>query len=270
MLTMLSKKQLYTIVFESDTKGGKLFDVVLLWAILLSILITVLESVPQLNAQFSMVFIPLEWAFTIAFSVEYLLRIYISPKPSKYIFSWWGAIDLLAIVPVFLSLLLTGYHYLLIVRIVRLLRIFRILKLVRFTKEAMVLGKALKASAYKIGVFFSSVLTVVIVLGTIMYVVENGENGFTSIPQSIYWAIITITTVGYGDIVPHTLAGKFVSSFAMIIGYAIIAVPTGIVTVEISKASTSSNQKLCPNCSNAHAANANYCSHCGHKLPCAF
>lgn len=261
---MVNKYRLYQIVFESDTKAGKRFDILLLWCILLSILIAVLDSVPYLNLIYKNEFYTIEWVFTVIFSIEYFMRIYISPKPIRYIFSYWGIIDLLAILPTYVSLFFYGYHYLLVVRILRLLRVFRILKLVRFNREAIFLLRALRASSYKIGIFFSAVLTIVILLGTIMYVVENGENGFTSIPQSIYWAIITVTTVGYGDIVPHTILGKFISSLAMIIGYAIIAVPTGIITVEMSK--SSEKNKICPQCNTNNIETSNYCTNCGSML----
>ena len=261
---MTNKQKLYQIVFESDTKAGKRFDVILLWCILFSILTAVLDSMPDLHKNFNNQFYIIEWFFTILFSIEYLLRIKISPKPLRYIFSFWGFIDLLAILPTYFSLLAFGYHYFLVLRIFRLLRVFRILKLVRFNKEAIFLLKSLKSSSYKIGIFFSAVLTIVILLGTIMYVVENGENGFTSIPQSIYWAIITVTTVGYGDIVPHTVSGKFISSVAMIIGYAIIAVPTGIITLEMSKVSEKST--ICPQCGSKNPEGSTFCAHCGSQL----
>lgn len=261
---MINKQHLYRIVFESDTRAGKRFDVLLLWCILFSIFIAVLDSVPSLNLYLKDEFYIIEWLFTALFSVEYLMRIYISPKPFRYIFSFWGFVDLLAILPTYVSLFFYGYHYLLVVRILRLLRVFRILRLVRFNQEAIVLLKALKASSYKIGIFFSAVLTIVVLLGTIMYVVENGENGFTSIPQSIYWAIITVTTVGYGDIVPHTVLGKFISSFAMIIGYAIIAVPTGIITVEMAK--SKEIQNICNQCGSMNNKTNKYCSNCGSQL----
>ncbi len=261
---MISRQRLYNIVFESDTQAGKQFDVFLLWCILISMFIAILDSVPTLNQLFKTEFFFIEWIFTVLFSVEYILRVYISRKPFHYIFSFWGFVDLLAILPSYLGLLFGGFHYLLIVRILRLLRVFRVLKLVRFNSESIVLINAMKSSSYKIGIFFSAVLTIVVLLGTIMYVVENGENGFTSIPQSIYWAIITVTTVGYGDIVPHTILGKFISSFAMIIGYAIIAVPTGIITVEMSK-STESKIK-CPRCDFGNSESSNYCSRCGERL----
>ena len=261
---MTTRQHLFTIVFESDTKAGKRFDVLLLWSILFSILVAVLDSVPQLSEDFKREFYIIEWVFTVLFSIEYLLRIYISPRPLRYIFSFWGLVDLLAILPGYISLFFFGYHYLLVVRIVRLLRVFRILKLVRFNREAATLARALKASAYKIGIFLSTVLIIVVLLGTVMYVVEGGENGFTSIPQSIYWAIITVTTVGYGDIVPHTVLGKFISSFAMIIGYAILAVPTGIITVELSK--SSDTKVICPKCGFYNDITFNYCANCGTLL----
>ncbi len=256
--------KLYHIVFGTDTKAGKRFDIVLLWMILLSVLVVMLESVPAIRQNFEFEFYSLEWFFTIIFTVEYLLRLWISQKSFKYMISFWGIIDLLSIVPTYLSFVTEGYHYLLVVRIFRLLRIFRILKLVRFSSEAQVLLKALKSSLYKISIFFMAVLTIVTLMGTLMYVVEGGEEGFTSIPQSIYWAIVTITTVGYGDLVPHTILGKFLSSAAMIIGYAIIAVPTGIVTVEMSR--TKEHLLTCEECDTQNDVEANFCRHCGIKF----
>ena len=265
MKKIFTRQKLYSIVFENDTKAGRLFDIVLLWCILISVLIAMLDSVPQLNANFGFEFYLVEWAFTILFTIEYIIRVAVNPKRVKYIFSFWGIVDLLAILPAYLSLLFTGTQYFLIVRIFRLLRVFRILRLVQFNREATVLISALRASAFKISIFFSTVVTIVVLLGTIMYVVESPDNdGFTSIPQSIYWAVITITTVGYGDIVPQTVLGKFISSFAMIIGYAIIAVPTGIVTVEMSK--SAERKKTCPECGFKNPANSNYCNDCGGKL----
>lgn len=257
----MNKALLYNIIFESDTKAGKRFDVILLWSILFSVLVAMLDSVPYLHQHYEKEFYIVEWFCTIIFSLEFLLRIYVTQKPMRYVFSFWGVVDLLAIIPTYLSLIVYGYQYLLIVRILRLLRVFRILRLVRFNKEALGLMRALKSSSYKISIFLSAVLTVVVLLGTIMYVVEHGENGFTSIPQSIYWAIITVTTVGYGDIVPHTILGKLISSVAMITGYAIIAVPTGIVTVEMSRSISAT--KNCHSCKSSANLYDNYCSHCG-------
>ncbi len=261
---MTTKEQLYEIVFGTETKEGKRFDVVLLWLILFSVVVVMLESIPELSREYQDIFSIVEWILTLLFTVEYVLRIWISTKPLSYIFSMWGVIDLLSILPTYLSFFLAGYHYLLVVRIFRLLRIFRILKLVRFNSEAQVLLNALKSSMYKIGIFLMAVLAIVTFLGTIMYVVESGDQGFTSIPQSIYWAIVTVTTVGYGDMVPSSVLGKIISSFAMIIGYAIIAVPTGIMTVGIATAANSTNK--CDHCGHANPNEDKYCSHCGESL----
>lgn len=261
---MIRKESLYTIIFESDTRAGKQFDVILLWTIGVSVIVAMLDSIESLHLKYYDVFFIIEWALTILFAIEYLLRIYVSPKPLAYIFSFWGFIDLLAILPTLLSLFFYGYQYLFVVRIVRLLRVFRILKLIRFNREATTLLRALRSSSYKIGIFLFAVFTIVIVLGTIMYVVEGGKNGFTSIPQSIYWAIITLSTVGYGDIVPHTVLGKFIASFAMIIGYAIIAVPTGIVTVEMSRTVVKKNP--CKECLHLNEEASNFCNNCGAPL----
>ena len=257
-------EKLYIIVFGTHTKEGRQFDIVLLWLILLSIAVVMLESIPELGLAYRDYFFGLEWLFTITFSIEYLLRIFISPKPFKYIFSFWGLIDLLSVLPTFLALFIVGSHYFTVVRIFRLLRVFRILKLARFNSEAGILIQALRGSFYKISIFLLAVISTVVLLGTIMYVVEGGEKGFTSIPQSIYWAIVTVTTVGYGDMVPHTVLGKFISSIAMIIGYGIIAVPTGIVTAEIAK---TSNEKIkCPSCNSENGNKAKYCNSCGDKI----
>ncbi|HRZ95936.1 MAG TPA: ion transporter [Paludibacter sp.] len=261
---MTIKQKLHNIIFENDTKAGRAFDVALLWSILISVLLTIIDSIAYINLHFRDEFYFVEWIFTILFTIEYLLRIYSSEKPLKYIFSFWGLIDLLAILPTFLSIFFYKYHYLFVVRILRLLRVFRVLKLVRFNRESSSLMRSLKASSYKIGIFILAILAIVVLLGSLMYVVEGEENGFTSIPQSIYWAIITITTVGYGDIVPHTIMGKFISSFSMLIGYAIIAVPTGIVTVEMNKLNKKS--KKCAACGNKNDEEANFCSECGAKI----
>lgn len=262
----MNKESIYKIVFESDTKTGKQFDILLLWLILISVIVAIFDSVESISNYFSRWFLAIEVILTIAFTIEYLIRIYISKNPFRYIFSFWGIIDLLAILPTYLALFVTGFHYLLVVRVFRLLRIFRILKLVRFNKEAILLSKSLISSSYKIGVFFSAVITIIILLGTVMYVVEGAENGFTSIPESIYWAIITITTVGYGDIVPHTVLGKFISSIAMIIGYAIIAVPTGIITAEMARSSAKSDREItCSSCDLEIDNESNFCPHCGNK-----
>lgn len=236
----------------------------LLWLILASVLVVMLESIQALGSRYSSFFIATEIVFTIIFSVEYIIRVWVSPHRGKYIFSFWGIVDLLSVAPTYLVFLFPGYHYLLVIRSLRLLRVFRIAKLVRFVNEAQALGEGIKSSFYKISTFLFTVLITVVVMGTIMYVVEGPANGFTSIPQSIYWAIITITTVGYGDIVPVTVVGKLISSMVMIIGYAIIAVPTGIFTAAMVKAA--SHKKECEICRHANDVNAKYCSGCGVEI----
>jgi len=264
------KHILYRIIFGTETPAGRAFDVVLLWAILLSVLTVVLESVKSVRVAYPGTFQFLEWFFTILFTAEYILRILTHPHPRKYITSFFGIIDLLAVLPTYAGLFFLRSHFLLTVRAFRLLRIFRILKLGRYMHESQVLISALKKSMYKIIVFFGVVLTLVLFLGTLMYLVEGERNGFTSIPQSIYWAIVTITTVGYGDIAPATVLGKFISSVAMLIGYSIIAVPTGIITVEISDAVKSSQQQkqlTCPSCDYREPdKEARFCKKCGTKL----
>lgn len=255
------RESLHQIVFGTETKAGKRFDVFLLWVILISVVVVMLESIPSVGSRFFRLFFAIEWILTIIFTVEYFLRIWISPRPIKYIFSFWGAIDFLSILPSYLGLLFVGYHYLIIVRVFRLLRVFRILKLARFNRESLLLLHALRLSMHKLSVFLVAVITIVVFMGTLMYVVEGGEKGFTSIPQSIYWAIVTVTTVGYGDMVPVTILGKFISSIVMIIGYAIIAVPTGILTVEMSR--VRSKQKDCPNCHHSNEMDAVFCNNCG-------
>jgi voltage-gated potassium channel len=261
---MTVREKLYNIVFETDTKAGKRFDVFLLWIILFSVFIVMIESIPEVARNHSGIFLTIEWIVTILFTVEYFLRLCVNPKPLKYIFSFWGIIDLLSFLPTYLSLFIFGYHYLIVIRIFRLLRVFRILKLARFNSESKLLINALQSSLHKLGVFFMAVVAIVVFMGTIMYVVEGGDEGFTSIPQSIYWAVVTVTTVGYGDMVPHTVLGKFISSFAMIIGYAIIAVPTGIITVEMSKPARS--KKVCSNCEHQNDGDASYCNNCGTEM----
>lgn len=258
------RKKLYRIIFEHDTRAGRQFDVVLLWLILFSVSVVIIESIPIVQAALFPVFYSIEWFLTILFTIEYLLRIWSSPKPLKYIFSFWGIIDLLSVIPTYLEIFVTGTHYLLIIRIFRLLRVFRIFKLVRFNKEAQMLYSALHAGSYKISIFLLAVFSIVTILGTLMYVIEGSESGFTSIPQSIYWAIVTVTTVGFGDIVPQTVLGKFISSVSMMIGYAIIAVPTGIITVELSKSNV--KKKPCTNCGADNPDKARYCNQCGYEI----
>ncbi|HYF04101.1 MAG TPA: ion transporter [Patescibacteria group bacterium] len=260
---MTLREKIRIIIFETNTRAGHLFDVALLGLILGSVIAVILESVPEIGGRFAGAYYFLDWVFTIIFTFEYLLRIYSSDDRKRYIFSAWGIIDLLSILPTYISLFITGYHYLLVIRILRLLRVFRVLRLVRFSREGQVLVNALKASAYKIGVFISFMLTLVVLLSTLMYVVERGNPGFASIPSSIYWGIVTITTVGFGDIVPKTFLGKFITSFIMLCGYSIIAIPTGIVTVELSQKKNNSVEKLCPVCRNICREKDNFCSNCG-------
>lgn len=264
------RKKIHDVIFEADTPVGKWFDIVLLFAILLSVLVVMLDSVASLHAKYGEIFYAIEWILTILFTIEYILRILAVKKPSTYIFSFYGIIDLLAILPTYLSLFLTGSHYLIVIRILRLLRVFRILKLVRYVGAADTLKVAIKNSRGKIIVFVEVVLVLVVVVGSLMYLIEGPEHGFTSIPKSIYWAIVTITTVGYGDIAPGTVMGQTLASLLMITGYAIIAVPTGIITTEmgrIKNVQTRLNTRVCKNCNHAiHDDDASFCKKCGEPL----
>ncbi|WP_207427994.1 ion transporter [Pedobacter sp. SYSU D00535] len=259
------RRKIYIIIFRSDTRAGKAFDIILLWLILCSIFLVFIESVQGFRETYYREIRFAEWVFTAVFTLEYLLRVYSAKSRRAYVFSFYGLVDLLALVPGYLSLFLQGGQYFVVLRAVRLLRVFRILKLSRYLVEGHVLVTALRNSAYKITVFLSAVIALVTIVGTIMYVVEGENSGFSSIPKSVYWAIVTITTVGYGDISPITPLGQFIASVLMIIGYGIIAVPTGIVSVEMARASASGS--TCPNCQKAVDLNtANYCSNCGAKL----
>ena len=230
------REKLYHIIFESDTPAGKAFDVALLVAILLSILIVTLESVQWIMVEYNAEIKGVEWFFTIIFTIEYLLRIYSAPRRTHYVISFYGLIDFVSILPTFLSLFIAGTQYAMVIRSLRLLRVFRVLKLTHFLGEAEVLRKAMRQSAAKIIVFIGVVITLVFIVGSLMYLIEGPENGFTSIPISVYWAVVTLTTVGYGDIAPQTVAGQTLATIVMILGYGIIAVPTGIVSVEMSRA----------------------------------
>ncbi|MDA9563378.1 ion transporter [Flavobacteriales bacterium] len=266
---MSLKERLREIIFEADTAAGKAFDVGLLIAIVFSVVAVMLESVASFKAKYGDVLDGFEWIFTILFTAEYLLRIYLTGKPLKYIFSFFGIIDLLSLIPTYLGFFFVGSHSLLVIRSIRLLRVFRILKLARFLGEAESLVSALKASRSKITVFIFAVLCLTVVMGTVMYMIEGGENGFTSIPRSIYWAIVTLTTVGYGDIAPQTVLGQVLASIIMIFGYGIIAVPTGIVGAEIaySKKEEEISTQSCPQCSQeGHDADATHCKYCGSTL----
>jgi len=262
------RRRFHEVIFESDTPEGKAFDFALIAAILLSLLVVVLESVSWIRSAYGPVLRAAEWFFTILFTVEYIFRLVTVGIPIRYATSFFGLIDLAAVAPTYLSLFLPGAHYLLAVRVVRLLRIFRILKLATYLREAEVLMRALQASRRKIIVFLFAVLTLVTVLGSLMYLVEGEEHGFNNIPVSIYWAVVTLTTVGYGDIAPQTALGKVLASFVMIMGYAIIAVPTGIVTAELTRnLPRPVSGQCCPQCSaEGHDSDAVFCRRCGAHL----
>lgn len=263
------RRRLYVVIFEHDSRAGRVFDVVLLVLILTSVLAVLLESVTEVRQRWGAVLIAVEWGFTLLFTVEYVLRLMAVRRPLGYARSFFGVVDLIAVLPTYLSLLVPGSQVLLTVRAIRLLRVFRILKLSHFLGEEQVLMRALRASVRKIVIFIGAVLVLVLVMGSLMYLVEGPESGFTSIPISIYWAIVTLTTVGFGDIVPQTPLGRMLAAFVMILGYGIIAVPTGIVTVEMGRASRGAppESKRCPSCGHPdHAADAAYCKRCGAEL----
>ena len=264
------RTKLHEIIYEADTPGGKLFDVVLLIVIIASIIFVMLESVKSIDDKYHDFLNIAEWIITILFSIEYIARIISVKKPFKYILSFYGIIDFLSTIPKYLSFFFVGSHSLVALRALRLMRVFRILKLTRFIGESSNFIRALKASRAKIAVFISFVLILCTILGTIMYLVESRlDSGFTSIPRSVYWAIVTLTTVGYGDIAPATPLGQFIASIIMIMGYGIIAIPTGIVSAEMTKTENKvhTNTESCPNCSASnHRDDAEFCYRCGHKL----
>lgn len=264
------KAKLHEIIYEADTKQGKLFDILLLVAIISSIILVMLESIESFDNKYHKFLDSAEWVITGLFSLEYIARIISVKKPVKYIFSFYGIIDLLSTIPKYLSLFLTDTHHLIILRALRLMRIFRILKLTRYIGETTNFVIALKKSRAKISVFLSFVLILCIILGTVMYLVESDESGFSSIPRSVYWAIVTLTTVGYGDIAPVTPLGQFIASIIMILGYGIIAIPTGIVTSELTKVNKDdihTNTQCCANClSEQHYDDAEFCFKCGCNL----
>ena len=263
------REKLHEVVYESNTVAGKTFDIILLIAIVASIFVVMFDSVASIHQAYGDLLYKVELVFTALFTIEYILRLVSIGKPIKYVFSPLGIIDLLALIPSFLSVFFVGAQSLLVLRALRLLRIFRIFKLTHFLSEMQFLSGALKGSLRKISIFMFTVLALVVILGSIMYLVEDGQNGFSSIPESIYWAIVTITTVGYGDISPATPLGKFIASIIMLIGYGIIAVPTGIITTEMALAAKnkSHGHETCPNCGReGHDGNAVYCKYCGTKL----
>ncbi|ERM81315.1 hypothetical protein P872_10550 [Rhodonellum psychrophilum GCM71 = DSM 17998] len=271
MLKFPSKARLAHIVFESDDWASKTFDVVLLVLIFLSVGVAILDSVRQIHLDYGEFLYQLEWGFTILFSIEYGLRIWLSRKPKGYIFSFYGMVDLFAILPSFLSLLVANTQLFAVVRALRFLRVLRVLKLGKHMQEAQILVAALHSSRLKIQIFVGSVLTIVLVMGTLMFLIEGPANGFTSIPVSMYWAIVTLTTVGFGDITPNTPLGQFAASLIMLLGYAIIAVPTGIVSSELTEAKRKRNKEKEVGCPKCHAGNhdfdALYCKYCGTTLP---
>jgi len=260
------REDLYTIIFEADTKMGKLFDVVLLWAILFSVLCVLLESDQNIANQYGEIFQYAEWFFTVVFSLEYIARLLCAKAPKKYMTSFFGVVDLVSLIPTYISFFLPGMHFLLVIRAVRLLRVFRILKLVRYLQESTVLMAALSASRIKITIFIGAVLTIVLIMGTLMHLVESSNPGFDSIFKAMYWAIVTMTTVGFGDSVPVTPLGKFIASVIMLMGYGILAVPTGIVSAELASAEPPKAKGLqCSSCSKEVSVSAQFCEHCGQK-----
>ncbi len=267
-MTRKWQSKLHTIIFEADTQAGRIFDIFLIIVILLSVLTVMLDSVKDLNLRYGDILYSIEWFFTILFTIEYLLRLMSVGKPLKYATSFFGLIDLFSFLPTYFSLLVPGTQFFLVIRLLRVLRIFRVFKLVRFLREAQILMQAMRGSSRKIAVFLFTVLTLVVIFGSLMYVIEDEKNGFTSIPISVYWAIVTLTTVGYGDVSPQTGMGQALAAIIMILGYSIIAVPTGIVTAELTqqykeKVSTQS----CPQCSaEGHDHDAKHCKYCGSKL----
>jgi len=263
------RQKIYKVIFETDTPAGQRFDIILISAILLSVLAVMLDSVEQIHAHFGLWLFRIEWMFTILFSVEYLLRIYSSPRPLQYIFSFYGIVDLVSIIPSYMALIFPEASYWLVVRLLRVLRIFRVFKMFRYLTEANILLRSIYQSRRKVLVFFIAILVMCVIFGCLMFLVEGPAHGFTSIPKSIYWTIVTITTVGYGDITPQTVAGQFISTLAMLAGYSIIAIPTGIFTAEIvSEMKRESGNRNCGNCGHrGHYKDASYCYHCGVKLP---
>jgi voltage-gated potassium channel len=263
------KQWLFVIIFKHHTRMGKLFDILLIIAILISVLMLMLSTVKQFGFRYSTWFYYLEWGFTLLFTLEYLLRMVCVKDHRTYALSFYGIVDLLAFLPSYLELVVHGASYLLIIRVIRILRIFRILKLVRYVGEADALMEALRSSRRKIFVFIYAVFILVVVCGSIMYLVEGEEHGFTSIPASIYWAVVTLTTVGYGDISPQTPLGQAIASVVMVLGYGIIAVPTGIFAAElgIAMGHHSGNRRMCPKCdATGHDRDAAYCRLCGSQL----
>lgn len=263
------KLHFYELIFESDTPSGRMYDIILLVCILSSVIVVTLESVTIIQVYFDRWLFALEWFFTVIFTIDYVARVWVVPNKRRYIFSFFGIIDLLSILPTYLGLFFMGAQSLMVIRSIRLLRIFRIFKLSRYVGEGQNLARALRSSQHKITVFLVTILTSVIIAGTLMFMIEGPTHGFTSIPRSIYWAIVTMTTVGYGDIAPQTPLGQMVASIIMILGYGIIAVPTGIVSAEMvyQKHKEKLTTQVCPHClKEGHDPDATYCKYCGETL----
>lgn len=266
--SMTTRERLHQIIFGTDTPAGKRFDVILLYTIVASVVALMLDSIASFQERYGTVLYAIEWMFTLLFTIEYIVRLYCSPRPLAYAKSFYGVVDLMSILPTFISLLIPSANYFLMVRLLRVLRVFRVLKLARYLDEANTLVRSLLHSRRKILVFFMVVLVIATVFGSIMFVVEGPANGFSSIPRSVYWTVVTITTVGYGDIVPQTIIGQIVATLAMLTGYSIIAVPTGIVTAELAnELNRERNARRCGHCHKpGHDVDAQHCKFCGEKL----
>ncbi|TMX38939.1 ion transporter [Vibrio rotiferianus] len=262
------KHHLYVIIFGTHTRAGRAFDIALIIAIITSLVVLILESLPSVMTEWSRELRYIEYTFTALFTIEYLLRLYCSPKPKSYATSFYGVVDLLAILPTYLAIFFPGASFMGVVRLLRVMRIFRILKLVRYLQDSNILLRSLLMARRKILIFFSTVGILVTIFGALIFIIEGPHNGFTSIPKSIYWAIVTITTVGYGDMVPQTHLGKAIASLTMLLGYSILAVPTGIITAELSNEMNAHKQLVkCPNCNRSgHDSDAMHCKHCGSEL----
>jgi len=263
------RHRLHEIIFEADTKAGKWFDIILIIAIVSSVMVVMLDSVADFHDRYGLYLHGMEWGFTLLFTAEYILRLSCVKRPLGYAVSFLGVVDLLAIIPTYISLFVPGSQYLIVIRVLRVLRVFRVFKLATYIGEASILTRALQASRRKITIFLLTILALVIIFGSLMYLVEGPPNGFTSIPRSVYWAIVTMTTVGYGDISPKTNPGQALASVIMILGYAIIAVPTGIVTAELGIAGQKKivSTQVCPECmAEGHDPDAVFCKHCSARL----
>lgn len=263
------RSKIFKIIYHADTPAGKWFDLLLLVFIVISVLTIILDSVAELHLEYGPIFYGLEWFFTIVFTLEYLLRLVSIRSPVKYVFSFFGIVDILSILPTYLSLFYVGAQSLLVIRILRVLRIFRILKLVHYSEQMQTLTRAVRNSRHKLFVFFFFIITILVIFGSVMYLVEGPENDFHSIPHGIYWAVVTLTTVGYGDIAPHTVMGRGIASLIMLTGFSIIAIPTGIFAAELNKEASRNRKlsRLCEACGLVgHTENANYCRKCGEGL----